>query len=199
MKRKISIYKICFVALAAVINVVGGQLALALRLPVYLDSIGTILTGALLGPWFGMLPNFLSGIIMGITGDIYSLYFAPVGIITGFMSGMAFRYTGKGRRTGTAKGRAGRWLWIFAAALMITVPGTVVSAVICTVLFGGVTSSGSSILVQLLARTPLGMTASIIAVQIITDYLDRVISLFLVLVLIRVLPGDIKGKLKGDV
>ena len=90
-ERKINTYQICLVALAVGINIVGGQIALFLKLPVYLDSIGTILTGALLGPWFGMVPNLLSGIFMGMTVDIYSLYFAPVGMITGFVSGLILR------------------------------------------------------------------------------------------------------------
>lgn len=82
-KRKINTWQICLVALAVGINIVGGQIALFLKLPVYLDSIGTILTGALAGPWLGMIPNLISGIFMGMTVDIYSLYFAPVGMITG--------------------------------------------------------------------------------------------------------------------
>ena len=72
---KINAYQICLVALAVGINIAGGQIALLLKLPVYLDSIGTILTGALLGPWFGMLPNLISGIFMGMTVDIYSRYY----------------------------------------------------------------------------------------------------------------------------
>ena len=60
------------------------------------------------------------------------------------------------------------------------------------VLFGGVTSSGSSILVQLLAKTPLGMTGSIFAVQILTDYLDRVIALALAVAVLQVLPQDLR-------
>ena len=62
-----------------------------LKLPVYLDSIGTIFAGAVLGPWFGMIPNILSGIFMGMTVDIYSLYFAPVGIVTGFLFSQIFQ------------------------------------------------------------------------------------------------------------
>ena len=89
-ENKINVYQICLVALAVGINIVGGQIALFMKLPVYLDSIGTILTGAVLGPWFGMLPNLISGIFMGMTVDIYSLYFAPVGMITGIMSGLCF-------------------------------------------------------------------------------------------------------------
>ena len=60
-ENKINVYQICLVALAVGINIVGGQIALFMKLPVYLDSIGTILTGAVLGPWFGMLPNLISG------------------------------------------------------------------------------------------------------------------------------------------
>ena len=32
-------------------------------------------------PIYGMLPNLLSGLLMGMTVDIYSLYYAPVGIL----------------------------------------------------------------------------------------------------------------------
>ena len=37
-------------ALCIGINYIGGTIALWLRLPIYLDSIGTIFAGALLGP-----------------------------------------------------------------------------------------------------------------------------------------------------
>mgnify|MGYP000736053059 CR=1 FL=1 len=109
--KKITTYQICLVALAVGVNIVGGQIALFLKLPVYLDSIGTIFAGAVLGPWFGMIPNILSGIFMGMTVDIYSLYFAPVGIVTGFLSGLVFQ------KMSVKKGR------IFLAAAVISVPG----------------------------------------------------------------------------
>lgn len=185
--RKINTYQICLVALAVGINIVGGQIALFLKLPVYLDSIGTILTGAVLGPWFGMVPNLLSGIFMGMTVDIYSLYFAPVGMITGFMAGLVFRKMSV------------KNVKILAAAAVVTVPGTIVSSLINAVLFGGVTSSGSSILVQLLSRTPLGLTGSIFAVQFLTDYLDRCISVFAVSACVAAISSELRSKLTGRV
>lgn len=178
----ISIYQLCLVAIAVCINLAGGQVALTLRLPIYLDSIGTILTGVLLGPFYGMLPNLLSGIISGVTTDIYALYFAPAGMLVGFMAGVVCR----GDRIKKA--------WIFLSAFLITVPGTIASSLICAGLFGGITSSGSAVFVQLLAKTLLGMTASIFTVQIFTDYLDRTISLLAVVYLLRVLPADFKQK-----
>ena len=182
---KINTYQICLVAMAVVVNIVGGQIALALHLPIYLDSIGTILTGAVLGPWFGMLPNLLSGIFMGMTVDIYSLYFAPVGMITGIMSGLLLY--GKPVKGG----------WIFLKGLGVTVPGTIVSAVINAVLFGGVTSSGSTVLVQLLARTPLGLTGSIFAVQFLTDYADRCVSIFAVSVFLPLVARELRYRIAG--
>ena len=43
--RNMTTLQLCMLAMAVCINVAGGQLALMLRLPIYLDSIGTILTG----------------------------------------------------------------------------------------------------------------------------------------------------------
>lgn len=188
MKRqKMTPLSLCLVAMAVGINVAGGQLALLFKLPIYLDSIGTILTGALFGPWFGMIPNLLSGIILGITTDLYSLYFAPVGMITGFMSGLVWKRWLSGKGITALKGRL--WLW----ALAVSLPGTLISSLICSLVFGGITSSGSTILVQLLAKTPLGMTASIFLVQIGTDYLDRVISMLAVAYALEKLPAELKA------
>ena len=89
--RKTSAYKICMIAFAICINLIGGQIALFLKLPIYLDSIGTVLIASVMGPFYGMLPNLISGLLMGITVDIYSLYYAPVGIILGFVTGLIYR------------------------------------------------------------------------------------------------------------
>ena len=187
MNKKMTTLRVCMIAMAVCINVAGGQLALMLRLPIYLDSIGTILIGAWMGPFYGMLPNMISGVLMGFTTDIYSLYFAPVGMITGFMAGIAVK-----QMHGLVFEKQVKKLQIITGALFITIPGTMVSSVINAVLFGGVTSSGSSILVQILSRTPLGLTGSIFAVQIFTDYLDRVISLALVVMVLQMLPFSMK-------
>lgn len=47
---RVSTYKICIVAFAICINLVGGQIALFLKLPIYLDSIGTVFIASTLGP-----------------------------------------------------------------------------------------------------------------------------------------------------
>ncbi|AZO94970.1 ECF transporter S component [Halocella sp. SP3-1] len=184
--KKTAVLPICLVALGAVLNYIGGTIALVLRLPVYLDTIGTIMVGGLLGPIYGIFPGLISGIISGISTDIYALYFTPVQIITGIMSGILFQ-------TVYMK----KWM-LPLGTLAITIPGTIVSSSITAFLFGGVTSSGSSILVQLLHKFGFNMTVSVFIVQIFTDYLDRFLAVVLVCAVLAAMPVDLKTHIKGE-
>ena len=178
----ISVRKMCVIALAIVLNVIGGQIALLFHLPIYLDSMGTIMIAMLYGPVYGMLPPLLYGLVMGFTLDIYSLYFMPVGLMLGLMTGLVSKYF-----------PLKKWRMI-PGAILITIPGTIVSSIITAVLFGGITSSGSTVIVQLLNKAGLGLTASVFIVQILTDYLDRLISLVVVSYLLHVIPSDLYRK-----
>ena len=175
----ISVRRMCVIALAIVLNVIGGQIALLFHLPIYLDSMGTIMIAMLYGPVYGMLPPLLYGLVMGFTLDIYSLYFMPVGLMLGLMTGLVSKYFS-----------LKKWRMI-PGAMLITIPGTIVSSIITAVLFGGITSSGSTVIVQVLNKAGLGLTASVFIVQILTDYLDRLLSLVIVTYLLHVIPSDL--------
>ena len=83
---------LALIPLAIAINIAGGQLVKTLRLPIYLDSIGTVLTGALLGPWIGLITGLLSNTIWTLIGlDQFALSFAPVAGIIGLLAGFAGR------------------------------------------------------------------------------------------------------------
>lgn len=49
---------------------------------------------------------------------------------------------------------------------------------------------------QLLAKTPLGLTMSCFVVQVITDYIDRMITLLFVAALLKKLPTSLLHNLK---
>ena len=89
--RKFSTNKLCLLALCSVINLIGGHIALLFRLPVYLDSLGTVFAAALMGPLSGMIPGIISNLIGGVTTDIYALYYLPVQMITGGIAGLLFQ------------------------------------------------------------------------------------------------------------
>ena len=182
---RVRVLRLTVTAFCIALNIVGSYLALLLRLPIYLDSIGTILAGALMGPWYGLAAAVGNGLISGVLTDVYSLYFLSVGAVTGLMAGLLFR-------KGILKG----WK-VIPGSLALTVPGTALSASISAFLFGGITSSGSSLLVQLFHHLGLNLVASAFAVQIVTDYADRLISVLLVLVLTACLSVNLKMRLKG--
>ena len=73
--KKITPRIITIIAFSVALNYLGSTIALLLRLPIYLDSVGTIFTGALLGPLFGALTGILTSRLTGLTTDIFSLYY----------------------------------------------------------------------------------------------------------------------------
>lgn len=62
---------ISFISIAIAINLIGANLALFLRLPIYLDTIGTLLIAVILGPWYAASTAFLSALINWMTTDIF--------------------------------------------------------------------------------------------------------------------------------
>jgi hypothetical protein len=98
--RQFQTRTIVLMALAIPINIVLGQVvATALRLPLYLDSIGTILVGVLAGPIAGAATGLLSNLtwtfVLGGTplGSPFAWPFAIVAAEIGLVAGL-FGYAG---------------------------------------------------------------------------------------------------------
>jgi hypothetical protein len=89
---------LALMAVAIAINIAVGSLISALKLPIYLDSIGTVLVGVLAGPWAGALTGLLANLIWSIlpvpggAGPTIA-FFAPVAAVIGLMAGF---YGGRG-------------------------------------------------------------------------------------------------------
>lgn len=95
---------VALIPLAIAINIAVGQLVGVLKLPVYLDSIGTVLTGALMGPWVGLVTGLLSNAVWTLLGiNPYAAWFAPVAVVIGMLAGFA-------GRAGVFRRPSPRWL-----------------------------------------------------------------------------------------
>ena len=109
-----------------------------------------------------------------MTTDVFSLYYSPIQLLIGLIVGVIFKY-----RTPTK-------IWqLFLAALLISLPGTLASTAITYFLFNGITSSGSSMFVQILSGAGVHQALAIFLVQISTDYCDRLLTLYLIWLLYR--------------
>ena len=77
-RRQFSSQSLALIVIAIAINMVGGQLISMLKLPIFLDSIGTLISAVLLGPVVGMLTGLLTNLLWGILTDPIAAAFAPV-------------------------------------------------------------------------------------------------------------------------
>jgi hypothetical protein len=90
--RDLTTSVLALMGVAIAINITVGSITVLLRLPIYLDSIGTVLVGALAGPWAGALTGILSNLIWSILpvpggAGPTAAFFAPVAGVIGLMAG----------------------------------------------------------------------------------------------------------------
>ncbi len=187
MNKSMNTRNLTLMAMGISLNIIGALIALTLRLPIYLDSIGTILVACLLGPKFAVMTGVCGSLVSGMTFDPYSLYFAPVQISTGLLAGLMYEKEFlKGKKTP---------LGVF----IFTLPTSIISATIAAFLFGGVTSSGSSYIVQILSHFNVPMVVSVFITQVCTDYADKFLAVVLVALGVAALPKSYKLSFKQKV
>ena len=174
---KIDIKKLVFIAVAVAINIVGSKFALLINSPFFLDSIGTMLAGIALGPVAGGLTALVGGLVNGVLGDIYAIYFSPSGIIMGVLAGLLFYNKKK------------TVISIPWKCLIVVLPASALSACIETFLFGGITSAVvTTFIIQALSKTMFNLFTSSFLTQLGTDYVDKLIAIVLVVVSMKRLP-----------
>ncbi len=177
---KIDTKKMIMIALAVAINIVGSKIALFLHLPIFLDSIGTMLSAIALGPMAGGFTALVGGLINGALGDVYAIYFSISGVIMGVIAGLLFH---------NKNNSFPNVLW---KCLVVTLPASAVSACIETFLFGGITSAAvTTFIVQVLSTTALKLFGGAFVTQAVTDYIDKLIAIVLVLASLKRLPKDL--------
>ncbi len=166
-------------SLLIVINFIGAFLALSLRLPIYLDSIGTIASALAFGPVSGMIVGALTSILNGFLFDPTSFYYLPVQLLLGLLTGILFKnHRFQGLRS---------ILYIF----LITLLCSIVSSIITAFVFSGITSSGSSYVVAVLHNVGLNLFSAVFSTQIFTDLIDKYLSFFLAFLILKIIPKSL--------
>lgn len=176
MKKNVSLMSILLFPIAIAINFVGGQLVALLRLPFFLDSIGTVLVGALTGPIGGLIVGVLSNLISGITAPAF-IPFAVVSAAIGLVSGICAK-KGMFRSVKTTL-LAGVFVWL--ATQLTVIP-------ITTILFGGVTGNGTTLITAFLVSTGQGIFQAVFTTSLLTETFDKFITVLIVHFLIMSIP-----------
>jgi energy-coupling factor transport system substrate-specific component len=186
-RRAFSTLALALIPRAVALNLALGAVVGALKLPVYLDSVGTILVAVLAGPWAGIVTGIVSNTVLGLLVSPALFAFIPVAVVIGWLSGLA-------GRIGAFRSLSGA----IAAGLVIGVAAALASAVIVIALMGGLTASGAGVL-TIAIRATFGVsvdTAAKIA-AIVTDAMDKPLSCVLVYLVLERLPLRLRARFRG--
>lgn len=162
------------IPVAIAINVVMGQIVVLLKLPVYLDSIGTMLVGALCGPWAGALTGTLSNIIWGLAIDPNAFPWWPVAFFIGLVTG----FCAKG-------GLFKNWWKVVITGFLVALTAAIVSTPIAVYLYGGITASGSSFITAYLLQTGQGVLQAVFSTNFLVEPVDKISTALLAFAIIQ--------------
>src|SRR2546423_10393887 len=91
---------IVLIPVCIAIDWAGHAIASTLKLPLFLDSIGTVLGGLLAGPWAGGLAGFITNLISSGTVDPIAAPYSVISLLIGFAAGIGGYLSLPNRRTG---------------------------------------------------------------------------------------------------
>jgi energy-coupling factor transport system substrate-specific component len=164
-------------AAAIVLNVVGGEVVARIGLPIYGDSVGTVIAGALGGPWIGALAGASTNVLWALLGRPNVLPFAVTAAAIGLLAGLATRWGWM------------RSVWRAALAGLVTgVTAAIVSAPIAAWLFGGVTGAGTDLIVAFFRATGSSIQAAALGQGLVSDPIDKLATFLVAFFVLRALP-----------
>lgn len=179
MKEDFSMVAILTIPICVAINVVGDQIVQLLKLPIFLDLIGTVLTAMLAGPWVAAITGVMTNLCMGITDNPTLIPFAITSAACGIAAGLFAR---------------GNWFhaqkWKLVIIVLILDLVTICTASPITIfLFGGVSGNGGqSVAIAGLMASGANIIAAVIGTDFWINLLDRTLAIVIAFAIIKVIP-----------
>jgi energy-coupling factor transport system substrate-specific component len=174
IKKDFNTMTLVLIPVAIAINVVIGEIVVVLKLPVFLDSIGTVLVGVLCGPWAGALTGTLSNTIWGLLIDPSAFPWFPVALLIGFVAGWCARF-----------GLFQSWWKVVISGILISLTSATASTPISVYLYGGITASGSSFITAFLLQTGHGLLSSVLSTNFLVEPVDKITTALLAFAIIQ--------------
>ncbi|SEM99272.1 ECF transporter S component [Lihuaxuella thermophila] len=170
------------------INYLGKLFANILKLPLWLDSIGTILASLLAGPIVGAVSGAVNNIIFGLTADPISFVYAISSVAIGLVAGIL-----------AAKGWFDSFGKMLMAGLVIGVSVAIVSTPLNIIFWGGQTGNlwGDALFALLMAQGMPMWLASFLN-EITVDLPDKLVTVFVSTIIFRRLPHQLLHMYRHD-
>jgi len=183
--RRINAFDLGLVALGAALNVSVGYLVSVLKLPLYLDSIGTILISVLCGWQYGLIVGLSALLILAVTAAPTVIAYAGTALIIAVLSSFL-------ARVGFLKSFGAT---VFGG-LFVGIAATAASVPVTTLLYGGVTLAGSDAITTIFKATGFSLWKSVLFGSLITDSADKLITALICMMMIRSLPKNMLSRIQ---
>lgn len=178
IKTDFTTLAITLIPIGAAVNIVGGYIKDALGLPLYLNTIGTIFSGMLCGPWVAAVTGVMTNVVRGCTGHPNNFFFIPVNIVVGMIVGFCARAN-----------MFDKWWKTVLSMLIMSLASIVTSAPITVLVFGGVTGNTNSVMTAALMATGANIWTAVMGTTGVFTFIDRIISYILGWLVIRAIPS----------
>jgi len=182
------------IALCAALNFAIGNIVYLVKLPIYLDSIGTILCALLIFPdrraavVCAFIAGFI-GIVLSWLVNPFLLWFAFTVLAIALVSALL-----TARATETFRARplpVPSFIAKVAIYGVITgIASAVMSAPVVVYLFGGVTGSGTAFVVAFFLKTGEQLLNSALYAGLTTEPIDKTLQVLLAALLYRATPRE---------
>ncbi|MFM2105345.1 MAG: hypothetical protein RL338_377 [Chloroflexota bacterium] len=160
------------------LNIVGGWINSTLKLPIFLDMIGTMVASVALGPWWGALTGIITNTAASFVISPTMIPFALCNVVGALVWGYGIRSFGMGR--------SATRLVILGIICGILVQ--LMASPIVVFVFGGATGHSSDALVAAFAAAGNSLIASSLLAGITGSIADKMIATFVGLAILRALP-----------
>ncbi|MBS0923821.1 ECF transporter S component [Providencia sp. JGM181] len=177
----ISSRTLALIVFSIAINMVVGQLSSMLKLPIFLDSIGTIICALLAGPWAAIFSGLATNLLWGLLTGPIAAAFAPVAMMIGLSAGLLAR--AGGFRTLPR---------VILSGVLITIALMIVAVPIRTYLFAGTTGSGADFFVAYFHAVGENLLESVAITVLGANIADKIISAIVAWLLVRRLPERVQ-------
>jgi energy-coupling factor transport system substrate-specific component len=190
------------IALCAALNFAVGAIVYLIKLPIYMDSVGTILCAMLIFPdrWAAFVCALIAGLagvaVIGLLVNPFLPWFSLTVVAIALVSAFLTASGGDVYRA--------RPLRPFAFILRVVIFGVVtgiiaavVSAPVVAYLFGGVTGSGSAFLVAFFLKTGQQLMNAVLMSGLTADPIDKTLQVLVAALLFRATPADFIAMVRG--
>lgn len=178
---------LAMVPLGIALNLGLGTIVTTLKLPLYVDAVGTILVTLLLGLRAGIMTGVFSFLLGGVLTNPVLPYFsgtqAAIAIYVYYMA-----------RRGTLQS-TGR---IVLTGIGLGILAGTVSAPVIAYLFGGITGSGPSLIVAYLLASGKSLIKSVLLSGLASEPLDKTIQCLISVWLIKGVPKSILSRFSNE-